>query len=194
MKPMMLAAATLGLTIVATPSTASAQAWQPINQRQAQLDRRIDVGVRNGQLTRAEARRLRTEFRQIAQLEYRYRRTAPGLTRWERRDLDRRMDQLSRRVRFERRDRQSANRWVPINRRQAQLDRRIDVGVRNGALTRPEAVRLRAQFRQIARLEYRYRRTGGGLTVWERRDLDRRMDRLSRQIRLERRDRNRRPR
>lgn len=76
--------------------------------------------------------------------------------------------------------------WQSINQRQANLDRRIDQGVRNGQLSRREAVRLRAEFNQIARLEARYRR--GGLTQWERADLDRRFDRLSAQIRYERRD------
>ena len=78
--------------------------------------------------------------------------------------------------------------WQSINLRQRQLDHRIDVGVRNGQLSRREAVRLRAEFRQIARLEASYRR--GGLTAWERADLDRRFDRLSAQIRYERRDRD----
>ncbi len=78
--------------------------------------------------------------------------------------------------------------WQNINQRQRNLDRRIDMGVRNGTLTRAEAVRLRAEFRQLARLEARYRRTGSGLNGWERADLDRRFDRLSAQIRWERRD------
>lgn len=77
--------------------------------------------------------------------------------------------------------------WVSINQRQAQLDRRIDMGVRNGQLTRQEAYRLRGEFNQIARLEARYR--AGGLSNWERQDLDRRFDRLSAQIRAERNDR-----
>jgi len=78
--------------------------------------------------------------------------------------------------------------WQSINARQRTLDQRIDQGVRNGTLTRAEAVRLRAEFRQIAYLEARYRRTGGGLNAWERSDLDRRFDRLSARIRYERHD------
>lgn len=78
--------------------------------------------------------------------------------------------------------------WQSINARQSNLERRINVGVRNGALSRREATALRAQFRQIANLESRYRR--GGLSNWERRDLDQRFDRLSAQIRQERRDRD----
>ena len=78
--------------------------------------------------------------------------------------------------------------WQPINLRQRQLDQRIDVGVRNGSLSRREAASLRTQFNQLVRLEANYRR--GGLTRWERADLDRRFDRLSAQIRHERRDWN----
>lgn len=77
--------------------------------------------------------------------------------------------------------------WMPINARQAVLDRRIDRGVDDGSLTRREAIRLRSEFQDIARLEARYRRSDG-LQGWERADLDRRFDRLSQQIRFERRD------
>lgn len=78
--------------------------------------------------------------------------------------------------------------WQSINVRQSSLDRRIDVGVRNGQLSRREATRLRSEFNGLLRLEANYRR--GGLTAWERADLDRRFDRLSAQIRDERRDRD----
>ena len=76
--------------------------------------------------------------------------------------------------------------WQSINARQANLDRRIDQGVRNGQLSRREATRLRGEFNGLLRLEANYRR--GGLTAWERQDLDHRFDRLSAQIRYERRD------
>ena len=86
--------------------------WVSINQRQRQLDRRIDQGIRNGQLTRREAQSLRREFHQLARLEDRYRRN--GLSRWERHDLDRRFDALEARIRYERRDRdryRGGHRW-----------------------------------------------------------------------------------
>jgi hypothetical protein len=162
--------------------------WQAIDRRQAQLDQRIDAGVRSGQLTDAEAVRLRAEFQEISRLERRYR--ADGLSSAERADLDRRFDALASRIRDERRDWQAegprGGEWQNINQRQAQLDRRIDAGLRNGQLTRAEAARLRAQYQDIARLERRYR--AGGLSPAERADLDRRFDRLSESIRDERRD------
>jgi hypothetical protein len=83
----------------------------------------------------------------------------------------------------------SAAPWSPVNERQANLDRRIDMGVRDGSLTRMEAVRLRGEFRALNRLEAHYRMTGGGLSGWERADLNRRFDNLSAQIRIQRHDR-----
>ncbi len=111
MKTLTLMLAGLGIAAAAVPAAASAQQygnWQGINARQARIDARIDGGIRSGQLTRREAYRLRTDFRALAQLENRYR--AGGLNNWERRDLDRRFDVLSARVRFERHDRQDRRR------------------------------------------------------------------------------------
>ena len=63
MKKFLALAAAASVLAIAAP--ASAQAWQSINQRQANLDQRIDMGVRNGSLTRNEAVQLRSEFNPI---------------------------------------------------------------------------------------------------------------------------------
>ena len=112
--PLMLA---LGLGLAAcaptpkTPATAPVDLgpygartdrWTSIDHRLNNLDRRIDQGVRTGQITRNEAVRLRGEFRSLVNLERRY--SANGLTRWERADLDRRFDTLSARIRWDRHD------------------------------------------------------------------------------------------
>lgn len=174
MRKLLALAITASALAIAAP--ASAQAWQSINQRQANIDARIDAGVRSGDLTRQEAIRLRGEFNDLARLEANYR-SSYGLSDSERRDLDMRFDRLSQQVRFERNDRQDRrDDWQPINQRQRQLDARIDRGIRSGALDRREATQLRAEFQQIANLEARYRRNG--LSIQERRDLDRRFDRL----------------
>ena len=73
-----------------------------INERQQNLERRIDRGIRNGDISRREASRLRGESRQIAQLEARYR--VNGLSQRERSDLSRRMDRLDSQIRTERND------------------------------------------------------------------------------------------
>jgi hypothetical protein len=186
------------LTLIATSalalsaSAAAAQAWRSIDQRQANLEARIDGGVASGDLTTREARELRQAFRDLAVLESRY--ESNGLSSWERNDLDQRFDALSSRIRFDRHDGQTrwddwrgpGGGWMSINDRQDRLDDRIDRGVRNGRLTRREAASLRSEYRAIARLEARYR--ANGLSNWERADLDRRFDALASRIRWERTD------
>lgn len=102
-----LIGAALAIALAAGAGTAAA-APSSINSRQAQIEQRIDMGARNGSLTRYEARNLRTELNRVARLEARYRRD--GLTRWERADLDQRLDVLSAKVRWERHDRQDRDR------------------------------------------------------------------------------------
>lgn len=100
-----LIAALIATATLATPMAASAAPWQNINQRQANLERRIDQGVRNGALNRNEAQRLRGQFRDLTRLEADYRRSN-GLSRRERADLDRRFDALSSRIQAQKHDRQ----------------------------------------------------------------------------------------
>jgi hypothetical protein len=119
MKTLTLMLAGLGIAAAAVPASAIAApapaygafqgGWQNINARQARLEARIDQGIRSGALDRSEAMRLRAQFRDLDRLEARYRSTRPGLTLAERRDLDRRFDALSARIRVEKHDRN--HRW-----------------------------------------------------------------------------------
>ncbi len=116
MNKIALMLAGFGVAVSAVPMTAAVaapapayQAWQSIGGREANLNRRIDQGIRSGALTRSEAVRLRAEFRSIVRREAEYRRSRPGLTYAERRDLDRRFDALSARIRIEKHDRN--HRW-----------------------------------------------------------------------------------
>ena len=71
---------------------------------------------------------------------------------------------------------------APVNRRQSSQRDRIRQGVRSGELTGRETVRLRAEQRWLRAEERLYRRTGPGLTRFERRDLQRDLNRTSRDI------------
>ena len=114
MKKFTMMIAGLGIAAAALPATVSAapvqgyarvQApWQNINARQARLEQRINQGIRSGALSRNEAVRLRAEFRALSRLEMQYRRSRPGLTMAERRDLDRRFDALSARIQYQKHD------------------------------------------------------------------------------------------
>jgi len=203
MRKLLIMAVAAGALAVAAP--ASAQIWQSINQRQAQLDARIDAGVRDGSLTRQEAVRLRGEFNDLSRLEARYR--ADGLSFGERADLDRRFDSLSSQIRYQRNDNQDrSNRgdndrgygrggynnghdeWTPISGRDREVQARINAGMRNRTISPQEADRLREQFHDLLRVEAQYMRNG--MNGFERRDLDRRYDRLNYRITAEIRDRN----
>jgi hypothetical protein len=76
--------------------------WVPVHVRLQRLDNRIERGVERGALTRREAHSLRQEFHSLVRLERHYGRD--GLSYGERADLERRLDRLAQRVRFERRD------------------------------------------------------------------------------------------
>jgi len=106
MKLIILGLAAASTIAFSAPSVARAPA-QSSHRRETNLEYRIDQGVRNGSLTRNEASRLRTRLANVRRLEWRYRRN--GLSYWERRNLDRRFDALSRDLRVQRHDRQT--RW-----------------------------------------------------------------------------------
>ena len=76
--------------------------WQSISHRKVELDRRIDRGVQNRQLSRREAASLKDELNSLVRLERQYERG--GLNRQERQELERRYDRLEAKIRFERRD------------------------------------------------------------------------------------------
>ena len=115
MKKFAILIASLGVAAAAVPAVATAApmpgygmqsgAWQNINARQNRIENRINQGIRSGALNRREATQLRAQFRQIANLEARYRASRPGLTLAERRDLDRRFDALERSIRVQKNDR-----------------------------------------------------------------------------------------
>lgn len=79
-----------------------------------------------------------------------------------------------------------------LNAEQAVLAQRIDRAAYSGRISHREAQNLRGLMADYQRIEWRYRRDG--LSPWERRDLDLRLDRIRRELREDRRDRGRRDR
>lgn len=185
MRPILLSllAATALATAAAAPGVVSAQppgaAWRwdgNINQRQREMETRIDAGVRSGALTRNEAAQLRAEFQAIVRIEAGYRQSGRGLTPAERQYLDQRLDRLERRLRFDSTD--GDRRWNNLNQRQAVFDQRLDQAVRDRRVSPRAAASLRMEFRDIARLERQYRMSRPGITPRERADLNARFNRM----------------
>jgi hypothetical protein len=98
------------LAIFGLSVSAQAAPWRSINERQEELDKKIDKGVNSGNLSKSEAGRLRAEFKSIARLEDRYRDSGKGLDGRERRDLDRRFDRLAVRIKIEKQDKHKKRR------------------------------------------------------------------------------------
>ena len=153
---------------------------RPLYQRRADLDARIDAGVRAGSISRFEADRLRDDYEALVQLETRY--AADGrMTTTERRELRDRYRALSQRVGDERRDDDDMGYgWRPLADQRAAFFARVDLGVRDRTLTRSEGTRLRADFDALVRLESDYRRDG--LSIREQQDLTDRLADLDRRI------------
>jgi hypothetical protein len=85
------------------PAAPAATRDPGVNQRQANQTVRIGQGVKSGELTHDEAQDLRTERRDIRELEQTYK--SDGLlTRDERTDLHQQLDQQSQEIREEKHD------------------------------------------------------------------------------------------
>jgi hypothetical protein len=151
-----------------------------INERQRDIEARIDAGVRNRTLTRYEAAQLRAEFEAIERIEEDYRASGRGLSQVEREYLDRRFTALERRLRADRRD--DDRRWSQLDQRQAAFDQQLDQAVADRRLSPRDAANLRAEFRATARLERQYR--SNGITPAERAELNRRLDRMEANLRV----------
>ena len=102
MKKAILSLAATAAALVSVSGTAGAAPFQPIGQRLAMLEQRINQGLRSGALTRSEADSLHVGVARIRLFEAQYRRG--GINGFEQRDLDRRFDNLARHVRTEKRD------------------------------------------------------------------------------------------
>jgi chaperonin cofactor prefoldin len=150
-----------------------------INQRERDIEARIEAGVRNRTLTRYEAAELRNELDALERIEADYRASGRGLSPVEREYLDRRLDLLERRLRVERQD--DDRRWSRLDARQAAFDQQLDQAVRDRRLSPSAAANLRAEFRATARLERQYR--ANGITPAERAELNRRLDRMEANLR-----------
>ena len=124
------------------------QSWYGDRQNTHQLQARFDAGVRSGAITRREAMPLRTQLRQLTQLERQYSRA--GFNDWERRALRERSRALNMNItaaersgngRFGRDDRFSAD-----DRRDTRGDR-FAGDVRIGQRFSNRQVALPAQYR-----------------------------------------------
>ena len=177
--------------LIALPFAAAAGTRDPgVNQRQHNQHQRIQQGVKSGELTRGETRRLETGQRHIRHEEARYK-SDGQLTRAERADLHRDQNRASRDIHRQKHDGETrppaAVRDPGVNARQHNQHDRIARGVRSAELTRDETNALRAEQRSI-RQEERLYKSDGMLTKAERTDLHQDLNAASRSIYNEKHD------
>jgi len=127
--------------------------WMPLSMRSNEFEQRLNAGLRNRTLTQAEATRLRTDWRNLAQAEANYQRG--GIDAREQADLWARYSTIDNRL-----GGTSANWNQRDPRRWNQLETRLVTVERSGRISRDMALMVRAQLSDLARLDAVYA-TGG---------------------------------
>jgi uncharacterized protein YdbL (DUF1318 family) len=145
--------------------------WQMLSTRNADFEQRISTGLRNRSLTQAEARRLRSDWRSLAQLEANYQRG--GFDAREQADLWSRLNAIDSRLGGSFGNDGNSARW-------SQLETRLATSERNGRISRNDAVQVRAQLSDLVRLDAAY--AMGGYNADERTYLTRRYGELDQML------------
>lgn len=145
--------------------------WQMLSTRNADFERRISTGLRNRTLTQAEARRLRSDWRLLAQLEASYQRG--GFDAREQADLWSRFNAIDSRLGAGFGYDGNSVRW-------SQLESRLATSERNGRISRNDAVQIRAQLSDLMRLDVAY--ASGGYNADERTYLTQRYGELDQML------------
>jgi hypothetical protein len=180
---------TAAAAALAIGAPAAAQTWQPgwqantnargamsFDSRIAQLEARLDAGIRAGTIGRNEAQRLRWELAELRRLERHYSRG--GIDQRQHAELQQRLIQVRQQIRTA--DRGSWDRyerpgdWAEYDdpyrgqygygygqgadfaERIAQLEQRLEAGIRSRMIDRREAARLRSELFELRRIERQY--------------------------------------
>lgn len=135
--------------------------WQPVSMRNAEFEQRIAAGLRNRTLSQTESTRLRTEWRTLAQVEAEYQRN--GLDSREQADLWARYNAIDARLSGSVAANNGMGNGYGSDRntvRWSQLETRLATAERNGRISRNEAVMVRSQLNDLARLDTAYALNG----------------------------------
>ncbi len=146
--------------------------WQPLSNHSREFEQRVNEGLRNRQLTQTQARQLRTDWRNLAQLETNYRRN--GINAREQTDLWTRYNAINDRLGSGFGDDRNTARW-------SQMESRLVSAERNGTVGRDDANQVRVQLGDLARLDAAYAQ--GGYSAEQRTYLSRRYTDLDSMLR-----------
>jgi Spy/CpxP family protein refolding chaperone len=142
-----------------------------VAEGQAEFDRRVDAALAARQITRAEARRLKTDYAAVARVEAQYLRDGL-ISGAERADLDTRLDALDARV--------GTAAYAALTPRQ-RLEA-ISRALPTSGLPSAQRAQLQVEFEDLSRLESAYARLNA--TTEERGYLERRLAELETRARV----------
>jgi chromosome segregation ATPase len=162
---------------------------QQIGKRIAELQQRIDEGMRAGTLTPAESKNLQSKLDKIREHVDKAQGKRYGLSDGEVKSVNNRLDALSKDVYREKHDLQTTRTGDQITHRINEMKKRIESGYRDGSLTGSEAKSLQARLDGIQDHFERAQKRGFG--EQDIRAIDRKLDVLSKDISKERHDRQR---
>lgn len=172
------------------PNSQNWNAWQHWNFNTMSTDEqaRINAGVKNGSITRAEAATLQARLNRINTMKAQLNNN--GLSMSERRRIDAELDALGQAIYRESNDSNVANRWMGKQpyawtktwKHTQARGKRAD-GVPGSQLTAEEARRLNRQAQNIDDRKDRMEDSGRGLSQREARKLSESQNRLNRQTR-----------
>lgn len=154
---------------------------RPLYNQRTQFEARVDVGMRDGSLSRRQGEQLRGDYADLVALETRY--AADGrFTTAERTELNDRYRDLTRRLDSLEDDDNGGGYggWERLADQSAAFDARVAAALRARDITRTESTRLRTDFQALVRLEAQYERDG--LSDRERQDLETRYADLNRRV------------
>lgn len=160
----------------------TAQNTPVVDKREQNQKARIKDGVKDGELTKNEAQKLRKQQRGIERTENRVK--ADGeVTAAERAKLDHKQDKASDNIAKQKNDAQDRNspNTPVVDTRQDNQKERIKDGVQSGELTQAEAEKLRNQQRSVKKAEAKAK-SDGEVTPTERAKLNKKQDRASKNI------------
>lgn len=181
----------------------NAQGAASFDVRIAQLEERLDAGIRAGTIDRRQGAALRQQVAQLRQLERDNRRR--GFNPQQHSEMQQRIAQLRHQIRsadrgsYDRHERQ--NDWAEYDARYghpgagadvhgsgrfdarlAQLEQRLEAGIRSGAISRRDAAGFRQQLAELNRMDRQTR--GRALGGQHQSDMQQRISELRQQIRI----------
>jgi hypothetical protein len=166
---------------------ARAMSMPDIDAMHAKLTKAIAEGAASGKLSGPDAEELRKDLESIASLESSYKASGGGLSPAEAQALALRLEQLSSRIESQNTAVAVAN---DINRREADLRKKIVDGLSAGTLSQRESDRFLAELDDIQDEETSFRYDDGSLSDEDRitlsGDLDRMNIRLNQLLRIRR--------